>query len=133
MILYTNNKTPEKEIKKTSPLTTVSKRRKYLVINLSKEVKDLYIENYKTLMKATEKDTNKWKDSPCSWIGRINIVKIFLLPKTSYRFKAIPIKISIIFFMEIQNYPKIYTEAQKTSKWSNNYGKVEQSWRHHTF
>ena len=84
-------------------------------------------------MKATEKDTNKWKDSPCSWIGRINIVKIFLLPKTSYRFKAIPIQISIIFFMEIQNYPKIYTEAQKTSKWSNNYGKVEQSWRHHTF
>ena len=105
MILYTNNKTPEKEIKKTSPLTTVSKRRKYFVINLSKEVKDLYIENYKTLMKATEKDTNKWKDSPCSWIGRINIVKIFLLPKTSYRFKAIPIKIPIIFFMEIQKLP----------------------------
>ena len=101
MILYTNNKTPEKEIKKTSPLTIVSKTIKYLVKNLSKEVKDLYIENYKTLMKAIEKYINKWKDSPCSWIGRINIVKIFLLPKTSYRLKAIPIKISIIFFTEI--------------------------------
>ena len=82
-------------------MTIVSKPIRYLVKNLSKEVKDLYIENNKTLMKATEKDINKWKDSPCSWIGRINIVKIFLLPKTSYRLKAIPIKIPIIFFMEI--------------------------------
>ena len=55
MILYTNNKTPEKEIKKTSPLTIVSKTIKYLVINLSKEVNDLYIENYKTLMKELKK------------------------------------------------------------------------------
>ena len=82
----------EREIKETVPLTITSKRIKYLGINLPKEAKDLYSENYKTLMKETEDDTNKWKYIPCSCTGRINTVKITTLPKAIYRFNAIPIK-----------------------------------------
>ena len=74
--LYTNYKTLERDIKETIPFTIASKRIKYLGINITKEVKDLYLENYKTLMKETEDDTNRWKDITCSWIGRINIVKM---------------------------------------------------------
>ena len=68
--LYTNNKRSEREIKETIPFTTATKRIKYLGINLPKEAKYLYAENYKTLMKEI-KDTNRWRDIPCSWIGRI--------------------------------------------------------------
>ena len=63
------------------PSIITSKRIKYLGINLSKEVKHLYTENSKTLIKETEEDTNKWKNILCSWIGRINIVKMSILPK----------------------------------------------------
>ena len=68
------------------------KRIKYLGINLPEEAKDLYSENYKMLMKEIEDDTNRWKDIPYSWIGRINIVKMTILPRAIYRFSAIPIK-----------------------------------------
>ena len=78
--LYTNNELPGRETKETIPFTITSKRMKYLGINLPKEVKDLYLENYKTLMKETEDDTNRWKDIPCFWTGRINIVKMTILP-----------------------------------------------------
>ena len=81
--LYTNDEKSEREIKETLPFTTATKRIKYLGINLPKETKDLYSENYKTLMKEIEDDRNKWKDIPCSWIGRINIAKwtkAFFLP-----------------------------------------------------
>ena len=76
------NKLSEREIKKTIPFKITQKRIKYLGISLAKEVKDLYIENYKTLMKEIEEDTNKWKDILCLWIGRINIVKMSILPNT---------------------------------------------------
>ena len=71
--LYTNDEKPEREIKKTLPFTIATKRIIYLGINLPKETKDLYAENYKTLMKEIKDDTNRWRDIPCSWIGRINI------------------------------------------------------------
>ena len=89
MFLYTNNELLEIEIKKTISSTIESKRIKYLEINLTKEVKNLYTENYKILMKETEEDTNKWKNTSCSWIGRIKVVKMSILPKAIYRFNAI--------------------------------------------
>ena len=84
--LYTNNENPEREIKESIPLTITTKRIKYLGINLPKETKELYTENYKTLMKEIKDDTNRWRDIPCSWIGRIYIVKRTILPNTIYRF-----------------------------------------------
>ena len=87
--LYTNNEKPEIEIKETIPFTTAMKRIKYLGIYLPKETKDLYIENYKILVKELKEDTNRWRSMPCSWMGRINIVKMSILPRAIYRFSAI--------------------------------------------
>ena len=79
--LYTNNEKTEREIKETIPFTIATKRIKYLEINLLKETKDLYIENYETLMNEIKDDTNSWRNMPCSWIERINVVKMNILPK----------------------------------------------------
>ena len=81
-LLYTNNEKTEREIKETIPFTIAMERIKYLGINLPKETKDLYTENYKTLMKEIKNDTNRWRDIPCSWIGRITVVKMIILPKS---------------------------------------------------
>ena len=79
--LYTNNEKTERVIKETIPFTITTKRIKYLGIYLPKETKDLYIENHKTLMKEIKDDTNRWRNITCSWIRRINVVKMNIRPK----------------------------------------------------
>ena len=89
--LYTNNEKTEREVKETISFTTATKRIKYLGVYVPKETKHLYIENYKTLMKEIKDDTNRWRNIPFSWNGRINIVKMSIQPKAAIRFNEIHI------------------------------------------
>ena len=97
MSLYTNNEISEFKVKKKILFKIASKILQYLRINLTKDVKVLYSENYKTWMKEIEDDTKKWKDIFCSCI-----VKMAMVPKAIYRFNSIPIKILMIFFTELK-------------------------------
>ena len=100
--LYTNNEKSEREIKKSTPFTIATKRNKYLGIHLPKETKELYTENYKTQITEIKNDINRWRDIPCFWVGRSNIVKMMTLPNAIYRFSVITFKLPMAFFTVLE-------------------------------
>ena len=130
--LYTTNETEESELKESIPFTIAPKSIRYLGINLTKEVKDLYPKNYRTHLKEIEEDTKRWKNIPCSWIGRIDIVKMSMLPRAMYTFNAIPIKIPWPFFRELEQIIlRFVCNPKRQGNRQGNFKKENHIWGHH--
>ena len=127
--LYAKNEKSEREIKESIPFTITTKRIKYLGINLSKMTKELYTENYNTLQKEI-KDINRRRDIPCSWVGRIDIVRMPTLANAIYGFNVIPIKSPMAFLTELEEKNvTVLMEKPKTLNSQRRLEKEEWSWR----